>query len=145
MNEMTAILLKSFGESDVLFLGKAEKPSPKPGELLVKVKSAALNRADILQRQGRYPPPPKESQILGLEIAGIVESVGEGVDSSKFRVGDRVFGLVGGGAYAEYCVMASGMALHIPETMSFEEAAAIPEAFFDSLSSTFLVGRTFVE
>src|SRR5919204_6029910 len=93
---MRAILVKSFGGPEVLQLGEAPNPQPRPGDLLIRVRAAGVNRADLLQRQGRYPPPPGEADILGLELAGEVIHAG-----GSFRLGDRVMALVGGGAYAE--------------------------------------------
>lgn len=98
-----------------------------------------MNRADILQRQGKYPPPPGASPLLGLEIAGVVEQVGSGREG--WQPGDRVFGLLGGGGYAEYAVLSADMAMPIPEHLSFEEAAAIPEAFLTGFQCLFWIGR----
>ncbi len=107
----------------------AEVPDPVPGpqQLLIDVRATALNRADLLQRRGQYPPPPGESEILGLECSGVVAAVGEGV--SRFGVGARVMALLAGGGYAERVVVHEGSALALPERLSFAEAAAVPEAF----------------
>eukprot|EP01132_Coremiostelium_polycephalum_P001464 gene1464-1845_t len=127
---MRSVLVKQFGGVENLIIGTAPKPIPKPNEILVKVKSFALNRADILQRMGRYPPPPGDSEILGLEMSGVVESVGgDPKSNSKFKIGDRVFGLVGGGAYGEFCTIASEHAIHLPNHLCFQTAAAIPEGW----------------
>jgi len=115
------------GGADQLYIGEAERPVPGPGELLVKVNYSALNRADILQREGKYPPPAGASNILGLELSGIVEDLGEGV--AGWSRGDRLFGLVPGGAQAEYATIRQEMALVIPDEITFAEAAAIPEVF----------------
>ncbi|MCK9906705.1 alcohol dehydrogenase catalytic domain-containing protein, partial [Frankia sp. Cpl3] len=96
-------------------------------ELLVKVKATALNRADLLQKRGAYPPPPGASPILGLEMAGVVEEVGAGV--TGWKQGDRVCALLSGGGYAEKVTIPADMAIRIPESFSFEQAAAIPEVF----------------
>jgi len=124
---MKAVLLKSFGPPENLYIGDWETPQAKANEVLVKVKATALNRADTLQRRGAYPPPPGDSPILGLEIAG--EIVGLGASVKDWKTGDRVCGLLGGGGYAQYAVMPADMLLPIPANLSFEEAAAIPEVF----------------
>jgi len=124
---MKAIIIQNFGHADNLTLGNWEKPSPKSNELLVRVEASALNRADILQRQGKYPPPKGASPILGLEIAGEVVRVGE--NCQKYKVGDKVFGLLSGGGYAEFAVISEAMALPIPKNWTVEEAVAIPEVF----------------
>lgn len=103
------------------------------------VKATALNRADLIQRRGGYPPPPGESEILGLEIAGTVSGIGKNV--SSFNKGDHVFGLVGGGGYAEKAVIDHRMAIPIPSDWSFEEAAAIPEVFFTANENIFTLGK----
>ncbi len=124
---MKAVLIKEFGGADQLYIGEYPKPAPKKNELLVKVKAAALNRADILQRQGRYPPPKGASPIMGLEIAAVVEETGE--NCINFNAADRVFSLLPSGGYAEYAVVPEDMTMPIPDNLSFEEASAIPEAF----------------
>lgn len=136
---MKSITLKNFGGPEVLQLEEVPLPVPGKDQLLVQVKARALNRADMLQRRGKYPPPPGESSILGLEIAGDVVDSGPGV--SGFSKGQRVFGLVGGGAYAEYCLLDTGMAMPIPSNFSYIEAAAIPEAFFTASETLFHVGQ----
>ncbi len=104
--------------------------------LLVRVRATALNRADLLQRGGTYPPPTGASPILGLEIAGEVEQEAEG-----FRVGDRVMGVVSGGAYAERCTIPLGMAMRIPGQLTYAQAAAIPETFLTAYLNLFTFGR----
>lgn len=135
---MKAIIFDHFGDPDVLTMAEREKPVPKPEELLVEVRASALNRADLLQRKGKYPPPEGASDILGIEIAGIVVACGEKVTS--FKPGDRVFGLVGGGGYAEYCVMDQGLALPIPVNWTYPEAAAVIEAFVTANETIFELG-----
>src|SRR5476651_2236300 len=98
---MRAITLKNFGGPEVLTLTTVPQPIPQPDQILVQVKACGLNRADLLQRRGHYPPPAGESDILGLEIAGKIAAMGSNV--SGFGVGEKVFGLVASGAYAEYC------------------------------------------
>lgn len=136
---MKAIVLTSFGDVEVLQLADIEIPEPEAEQLLVRVHAAGMNRADLLQRRGKYPPPMGESNILGLEIAGEVVGLGNG--ATRFNIGDRVFGLVSGGAYAEYCVIDQGMAMPIPSNFSYEIAAAIPEAFITANEAIFVLGE----
>ncbi|MDX2160763.1 MAG: NAD(P)H-quinone oxidoreductase [bacterium] len=133
---MKAILFNRPGAPDVLYYGDAPIPAPAPGELLVRVRATALNRADLLQRSGGYPPPSGASSILGLEIAGDVVESAEG-----FRAGDRVMGVVTGGGYAQYATIPAGMAIPIPEGWTFEAAAAIPEAFLTAHLNLFTLGQ----
>ena len=135
---MKAIIKIGDGGPEVLKLGEVETPKPKSAQLLINVKSTALNRADILQRKGLYPPPAGESEILGLELSGVVEEKGAAV--TGFELGDRVFGLVGGGGYAEYAIIDCQMAMHIPEDWSFEKAAAVPEVFLTANETLFKLG-----
>lgn len=127
------------GDPDVLYLADQPDPTPGPDDLLVRVGASALNRADTLQRRGAYPPPPGESDILGLELAGEVEAVGHSVQD--FAPGDRVFGLVGGGGYAEKALLHAGMAMRIPDGWSYEYAAAVPEVFFTANETLFTLGQ----
>lgn len=136
---MKAIIVDKPGSADQLKLGEYPKPVCGENEILVKVKATALNRADILQREGKYPPPPGASPILGLEISGIVEETGSRV--FKWKAGDRVFGLLPGGGYAEYAVIHENMAMEIPANIPFEEAAAIPEAFLTAFQSLVWLGE----
>ncbi|MCL6627324.1 NAD(P)H-quinone oxidoreductase [Alicyclobacillus shizuokensis] len=136
---MKAVLMSGFGDPDVLFIGEAPAPRLGPGELLVRVRATALNRADLLQRRGHYPPPPGASDILGLEIAGEVAEVGAG--TSGWRIGDRVCALLPGGGYAQYAVIPAGMAMRIPPNLSFEQAAAIPEVFLTAYLNLFWLAR----
>jgi putative PIG3 family NAD(P)H quinone oxidoreductase len=125
---MTAIEITGPGGPLVLKPGKRGVPEPKAGELLIKVRAAGVNRPDVLQRLGHYPPPADASDIPGLEIAGEVVSAGE--DVTRFRIGERVAALVAGGGYAQYCVVHETNALPIPAGYGFIEAAAIPETYF---------------
>ena len=114
------------GGAETLEITFAEKPQPAPGQLRVRVLAAGINRADIVQRQGHYPPPKGASPVLGLEIAGMVDAVN---GPSRFQEGDAVFGLVAGGGYAEYALLDSSAALPKPDMMSWAEAASLPEAW----------------
>ncbi len=127
---MKAILVSAPGGPEVLELGDVKDLEAGPGELLIDVHATALNRADLLQRRGVYPPPKGASEILGLECAGVVRALGSGVAGPV--VGTRVMALLPGGGYAERAVVPEGIAIPIPDGMSFEEAAAIPEAFLTS-------------
>lgn len=124
---MKAICFDQAGGPEVLYVGEVQEPELKEGELLIEVKAAALNRADLAQRRGLYPPVPGESEILGLEIAGKVTRTGTGVKG--WSPGDRVCALLPGGGYAERVAIPAGMAMRLPEKMTFQEAAALPEAF----------------
>jgi NADPH2:quinone reductase len=125
---MIAIEISSFGPPDVLKAVERPEPVPKESEVVIRVKAAGVARPDVMQRQGKYPPPPGASDIPGLEVAGIIESVGPGVRNSK--PGDRVCAIVSGGGYAEACVAPSLQVLPIPEGWSDVEAATLPENFF---------------
>lgn len=125
---MRAVLITRPGAPDVLQLGDAVTPQPPANHIRVRVHATAVNRADLMQRRGSYPAPPGWPQdIPGLEYAGEVEMLGENV--TRWRIGDRVMGLVGGGSYAEYVVVHQDEAIGIPRSLSFAEAAAVPEAF----------------
>lgn len=139
MKMMKAIIVKKPGGTEQLTLGEYQKPECGENEILVKVRATALNRADILQREGKYPHPVGASPILGLEMSGIVERVGSKV--FKWKVGDRVFGLLPGGGYAEYAVIHENMAMEIPANIPFEEAAAIPEAFLTAFQALLWLGE----
>lgn len=133
---MKAILFDSAGSADVLYFGDVPEPTPADDELLVKVHTCALNRADILQRLGGYNPPPGASPILGMELAGeVVKSAG------SWQIGDRVMAVVTGGAYAEYAVVPAGMAIQIPDNLTYEQATCIPEAFLTAYLNLFKLGN----
>lgn len=136
---MKAVLLKEFGGADQLYIGDIPPPAAGPGEVLIKVAATSVNRPDIIQRQGNYPPPKGDSEVLGLEVAGTVESVGEGV--AGYTVGDRVFALVGGGGYAEYAVAHAAHVMNIPDNLSFEQAACICETYITAYLNTFVLGQ----
>ncbi|MEZ5765657.1 MAG: NAD(P)H-quinone oxidoreductase [Xanthobacteraceae bacterium] len=132
---MTAIGIPKPGGPDALIA--EQRPLPKPGqrEILIKVAAAGVNRPDVAQRTGNYPPPPGASDIPGLEIAGEVVALGEG--ASAFKLGDRVMALVAGGGYAQYCTAHESHALPVPDSLTMTEAAAIPETFFTVWSNVF--------
>jgi putative PIG3 family NAD(P)H quinone oxidoreductase len=136
---MRAMVLIGTGEHAVLQMQEQPTPTPGPQDLLVRVKAAGVNRADLLQRKGLYPPPAGESSILGLEIAGEVVAVGSGV--KNFAEGERVFGLVGGGGYAEYCLLDAGLAIKTPGQFDDVQAAAIPEAYLAANETLFEYGK----
>jgi NADPH:quinone reductase len=133
---MRAIVITRPGGPDVLELRDVQAPSPGPGEIRVRVAATAVNRADLLQRAGRYPPPAGVApDIPGLEYAGVVDAVGAG--ATRWRVGVEVMGLVGGGSYAEHVVTHEDEALAVPAGLSLERAAAIPEAFITAHDALF--------
>lgn len=132
---MQAVTVTAPGGPEVLRLTTVPDPVPTPEQILVRVRATALNRADVMQRLGQYPPPPGESDILGLELAGEVEAVGAAV--KDFTPGDRVFGLVGSGGYAEKAVIDARMAMPMPPGWSFTQAAAVPEVFFTAQETIF--------
>jgi putative PIG3 family NAD(P)H quinone oxidoreductase len=136
---MKAVLMEGFGGVEVLKVGEAEKPSAGEGQVLVKVFATSVNRPDLVQREGKYPPPPGDSEILGLEVAGVIEELGAGV--SGWKVGERVMTLVGGGGYAEFAVAYAGHLMRIPESMSFEEAACVCESYITAFLNVFMIGE----
>ena len=136
---MRAIILNGFGGPEVIEFGDAEMPQILEGEILIKTMNAAVNRPDIIQREGNYPPPPGDSDILGLEVSGIVESVSDGV--TRYKPGDRVFALVGGGGYAEYTRAREDHTMPIPENLSFEQAACICETYITAWLNLFRIGE----
>jgi NADPH:quinone reductase len=133
--EMRFVDLPSFGAPDVMRLATGPLPQPRTGEILVKVEAAGVNRPDVAQRQGAYPPPKGASPVLGLEVAGEVVAIGEGV--SEYGIGDKVCGLANGGGYAEYCVIPAGQALPWPKGYDAVKAAALPETFFTVWANLF--------
>jgi putative PIG3 family NAD(P)H quinone oxidoreductase len=139
MSRMRAIVITRPGGPEVLELCDVETPEPGPGQVRVRIRACAVNRADLLQRAGAYPAPPDAPQsIPGLELAGEVDAVGAGV--TELAMGDRVFGVVGGGAYAEAVVVHARTLARIPESLDFQAAAAIPEAFVTAYDAMVLQG-----
>ena len=136
---MIAIEIRTPGGPEVLVAVERPQPTPGPGEVLIKVAAAGVNRPDIMQRLGRYPPPPGVTDIPGLEVAGTVAALGGGV--ATLGVGDRVCALVSGGGYAEYCVAPAPQVLPVPKRMTLVQAAATPETTFTVWTNVFERGR----
>lgn len=136
---MRAVVYDEPGDPEVLHLAEVPDPEPGPGEVLIRVHSTALNRADLLQRRGFYPPPPGASPILGLEAAGEVEALGEGVDG--WTPGDRVCALLAGGGYAEKVAVPAVQVMPVPEGMDLVTAGAVPEAFITAHDNLATRGR----
>jgi NADPH2:quinone reductase len=134
-----AIEIREPGEPEVLVPVERARPTPTAGEVLIKVAAAGVNRPDVMQRRGRYPPPPGASDIPGLEIAGTIESLG--ADVTGWRAGDAVCALVAGGGYAEYCVAPAPQCLPAPHGLDLVAAAAIPETVFTVWTNVFERGR----
>ncbi|MBN4093883.1 MULTISPECIES: NAD(P)H-quinone oxidoreductase [Methylobacterium] len=132
---MRAVIADGQGGPEVLRIVERPRPEPGQGQVLVRVEAAGINRPDVMQREGRYPPPPGASDVLGLELAGIVEALGPG--AGRFRTGDRVMALVHSGAYAEWAVVDEAVALPVPEGLPAVEAGAIPETYFTVWSNVF--------
>ena len=136
---MKAVLLNGFGGLEVLSVGEVATPTPADNQVLIKVMATSINRPDLVQRAGKYPPPPGDSEILGLEVSGVIEELGPGV--TGWRKGDRVISLVGGGGYAEYAVAYADHLMRIPESMSFEEAACVCESYITAFLNIFMIGE----
>ena len=136
---MIAIEISRPGDPDVLVPTERPRPEPAAGEVLIKVAAAGVNRPDVFQRRGRYPPPPGASDIPGLEVAGTIERLGDAVHG--FAAGDTVCALVAGGGYAEYCVAPAPQCLPVPRGLNVVSAAAIPETFFTVWTNVFERGR----
>ncbi|MGQ8633493.1 NAD(P)H-quinone oxidoreductase [Agrobacterium sp. DKPNP3] len=132
---MRFIDLPSHGGPEVMTMSEAPLPRPAKGEVLLKVEAAGVNRPDVAQRQGTYPPPKDASPILGLEVAGEVVALGEGV--TEFKLGDKVCALANGGGYAQYCAVPAGQALPFPKGYDAVKAAALPETFFTVWANLF--------
>lgn len=126
------------GPAEALILAERPDPTPGPGQVLIRVSAAGVNRPDLVQREGAYPPPPGAPDILGLEVAGRIEAVGDGV--TRWAVGDRVCALLGGGGYAEMAVVDARHVLPIPAGLGDVEAAALPETLFTVFANVFEAG-----
>ena len=136
---MTCIAIREYGGPEMLQPETRPLPQPGAGEILVKVHAAGVNRPDVSQRLGKYPPPPGASDLPGLEVAGEVAALGAGV--TRWKLGDKVCALAHGGGYAEYCLVHETHALPIPQGFSMIEAAAVPETFFTVWVNAFMTGR----
>lgn len=136
---MRFIDLPKYGGPEVMRLAEGEKPVPAAGEVLVKVAAAGVNRPDVFQRMGSYPPPPGASPIMGLEVAGEIVALGSGVE--RWKSGDIVCALANGGGYAEYAAVPAAQCLPVPQGLSLSEAAALPETFFTVWSNVFERGQ----
>jgi len=136
---MRCVEISTPGSPEVLKLAERPDPVAGRGEVLIRVAAAGVNRPDVMQRRGLYPPPPGASDLPGLEVAGVVESLGEGV--TDWRIGDRVCALVSGGGYATLCVAPAPQCLPVPAGMDLVTAAAIPETFFTVWTNVFDRGR----
>lgn len=136
---MRAIQISHFGPPDVLRIGEEPAPPLTPDSIRIAVRATSVNRADLLQREGHYPPPPGASEILGLECAGMVAEIGANVRG--WTVGDRAMALLPGGGYAEQVVVDAGSAMHVPDALTDEEAAAVPEVFLTAFLTLFMLAR----
>jgi putative PIG3 family NAD(P)H quinone oxidoreductase len=136
---MSFVAAASAGGPEVLHLEQGPVPQPAPGEILLRVEAAGVNRPDVQQRRGVYPPPAGASPIIGLEVAGEVVALGDGVDT--ISIGDRLCALANGGGYAEYCTVPAGQALRFPRGFDAVQAAALPETFFTVWANLFQIGR----
>ncbi|MGC9271220.1 NAD(P)H-quinone oxidoreductase [Acidiphilium sp.] len=137
--EMRHVTYDAPGGPEMMYLTTGAVPVPGPGEVLVRVAAAGINRPDIQQRKGAYPPPPGASPILGLEAAGEVVALGDGVEA--WRIGDRVTGLCNGGGYAEFVAVPAGQCLEWPAGFDAEQAASLPETYFTVWANLFDLGR----
>ena len=147
MQTMNVIEISKPGGPDVLAPAQRPVPAPKAGEVLVKVAATGVNGPDMMQRKGLYPAPAGASDLLGLEISGVVTAVGEGV--TRWKIGDALCGLTNGGGYAEYCLIDANHCLPIPKGVSLIDAAGLPETFFTVWSNVFIgaqlkAGETFL-
>jgi NADPH:quinone reductase len=139
--EMHAILIDEPGAPEVMRLGTQPLPELRPGDVLIRVQAAGVNRPDISQRQGKYPPPADASPLLGLEVAGTVAALGEG--TLGWSLGERVCALANGGGYAEYCAVPATQCLPWPDGYDAVQAAALPETYFTVWANLFQMGRLF--
>ena len=136
-DSMTAIEIERPGGPEVLRPVSRLVPRPTTGEVLVQVAAAGVNRPDLMQRQGKYPPPPGASDIPGLEIAGTIVALGPSADRPIFQIGQQICALVAGGGYAEYCAAPAPQCLPVPDGLSLVEAAAVPETYFTVWTNVF--------
>ncbi len=136
---MAVVEVANPGGPEVLSLAKRPVPQPRTDELLIKVAASGLNRADAMQRQGNYPPPPGASDLLGLEVSGHVAGIGKGVEG--FEIGDPVCALIAGGGYAQFCTAPASSCLPVPDSTSIVKAGAVPETFFTVWANVFMLGE----
>jgi NADPH:quinone reductase len=136
---MRAVVLDGFGGPEVMRLDELPRPRPAPGQVLIRVAATSVNRADLQQRSGNYAPPPGESEVLGLEVAGLIDELGEGV--AGWHLGDRVMTLVGGGGYAEYATAPASTLLPVPDGIDLMEAGGITEVFVTAWLNVFREAR----
>ncbi len=136
---MTAITIKGKGGPEVLVPETVPTPAPGPGQVLIRVRAAGVNRPDVMQRKGQYPAPKGHSEIPGLEVAGEVAALGQG--ASRFKVGDAIMALVNGGGYAEFCIAEEPACLAVPAGMPMEQAGGMPETFFTVWHNVFERGQ----
>ena len=139
LQSMNYIKIEKHGDPDVLLLHSQPVPEPGPGEVLIRVAAAGVNRPDVMQRKGLYPPPPGATDVPGLEVSGTVVGVGDNV--TELDIGSEVCALVTCGGYAEYCLAAAPVCLPVPENMSLEDAAGLPETFFTVWTNVFERGH----
>ncbi|KAI9849763.1 MAG: hypothetical protein M1838_006264 [Thelocarpon superellum] len=141
-NKMKAVAIRNGkGPSDALFVDNdTPKPTPKASDALVKIKAFGLNRMDLLEREGKYPKPPQAPETMGVEFSGVIEAFGSNPERG-FKVGDEVFGLAYGGAYAEYIAVSTHMLIHKPKELSWEQAAGVPETWITATQALYLVGE----
>ncbi|KAI9001664.1 putative quinone oxidoreductase [Gaertneriomyces semiglobifer] len=138
-NTMLAVVVKEPGSASGMVIESVPRPTVKETDLLVKIYAFGLNRMDIMQRDGHYPVPKGAPSTLGVEFAGVVDSIG--ADVVRYKPGDKVFGLVYGGAYAQYVTIAESMAISMPESLSFQQAAAIPEVWMTAYQALFFINN----
>src|ERR1700754_4004484 len=136
---MKATILKDPGQTYRLTMGEVPRPEPGPREILIKVAAAGVNRADLHQAHGAYPPPPGAPDTLGMEVSGHVAAMGD--DAAPYKVGDPVAALLGGGGYAEYALARTECVLPLPPTLDVIDAAALPEALFTAWTNVMDTGR----
>lgn len=136
---MKVIEVPQPGGADVLVFGERSTPEPDSEEVLIRVAGAGMNRADIMQREGKYPPPPGASDLLGLEVSGTVVALGK--DTENLSIGNKVCALVAGGGYAEYCLAPASSCLPVPDRLDIVEAGAVPETFFTVWTNVFTRGN----
>ena len=137
--QMTVVGISKPGGPEVLLPETRSVPAPGPGEILVKVAAAGVNRPDVAQRSGAYPPPPGASDLPGLEIAGEVVALGAG--ATKHKLGDKVMSLVAGGGYAQYCIAQDAQTMAVPPSLSMQQAGAVPETLMTVWHNVFERGR----